>query len=68
MASLRSVREVARVICVNSGLPCAQMHDPTRSPCTYSNCRIMPLARDAIEIATARHGNVALRDLCNSER
>ena len=51
MATIRQVREVASVICATATGVCVQDDKPKRSPCTYANCRMMKIARDALHEA-----------------
>jgi hypothetical protein len=51
MMRIADVRLVANHICVVSGHPCVQAEDPERPPCTYRNCRIMQIAKEALERA-----------------
>jgi hypothetical protein len=51
MPSIQSVREVAKIVCINSGAPCVQVGEPQRQPCTYENCRMMEIAREALQKA-----------------
>ena len=53
MATLRQVREVAKLICETATGICVQVHDAgRRTECTDKNCSIMPIAREALRKAS----------------
>ena len=52
--ALADVRLLANHICTIGGHPCVQREEPERPPCTYRNCRMMVIAKEALEQAVTR--------------